>query len=218
MFVMPWTLRKRGILGMNRRNISYISRYNERRLFPLVDNKLKTKVLAEAACINTPKLIGLVESQYDVTRLDEILEGINGFAIKPANGSGGKGIMLLKRNAEGELVKSSASVVSLRQLQRHVSNTLAGLHSLGGSPDVALIEDLIEVDTFLSDYSYEGVPDIRAIVCRGFPVMAMIRLATRASDGKANLHQGAVERKSTRLNSSHVRISYAVFCLKKKTS
>src|SRR5690554_7351010 len=26
-----------------------------------------------------------------------------------------------------------------------------------------------------------------------------------------------VDRKSTRLNSSHVRISYAVFCLKKKT-
>lgn len=192
MFVMPWTLRKRGILGMNRRNISYISRYNERRLFPLVDNKLKTKVLAEAACINTPKLIGLVESQYDVSRLDEILEGINGFAIKPANGSGGKGIMVLKRNAEGEFVKSSGSVVSLAQLQRHVSNTLAGLHSLGGSPDVALIEDLIEVDTYLSDFSYEGVPDIRVIVCRGFPVMAMIRLATRASDGKANLHQGAV--------------------------
>src|SRR5690554_7787662 len=85
--------------------------------------------------------------------------------------------MVLKRNAEGEFVKSSGSVVSLRQLQRHVSNTLAGLHSLGGSPDVALIEDLIEVDTFLSDYSYECVPDIRVIFCRGFPVMAMIRLA-----------------------------------------
>src|SRR5438067_8292039 len=28
----------------------------------------------------------------------------------------------------------------------------------------------------------------------------------------------AVDRKSTRLNSSHVSISYAVFCLKKKTS
>src|SRR5207249_9374629 len=28
---------------------------------------------------------------------------------------------------------------------------------------------------------------------------------------------GALDRKSTRLNSSHVSISYAVFCLKKKT-
>src|SRR3989442_6285042 len=29
--------------------------------------------------------------------------------------------------------------------------------------------------------------------------------------------RGVIDRKSTRLNSSHVRISYAVFCLKKKT-
>src|SRR5690554_3539136 len=32
---------------------------------------------------------------------------------------------------------------------------------------------------------------------------------------KRQLHEGNVDRKSTRLNSSHVRISYAVFCLKK---
>src|SRR5690606_40695431 len=30
-------------------------------------------------------------------------------------------------------------------------------------------------------------------------------------------HFGKLDRKSTRLNSSHVKISYAVFCLKKKT-
>src|SRR5256885_12611795 len=29
-------------------------------------------------------------------------------------------------------------------------------------------------------------------------------------------HEGSVDRKSTRLNSSHLVISYAVFCLKKK--
>src|SRR5437868_9581296 len=32
------------------------------------------------------------------------------------------------------------------------------------------------------------------------------------------LFRGSVDRKSTRLNSSHVSISYAVFCLKKKTT
>lgn len=192
MFVMPWRLRQSGVLGMNRRNIGYISRYNQRRLFPLVDNKLKTKELAEAANISTPKLFGTVESQYDVSHLADILSGLNGFAIKPAKGSGGKGIMVLKRNAEGQLVKSSGDVVSISTLQRHVTNTLAGLHSLGGNPDVAIIEELIEFDGYLSEFSFEGVPDIRVIVCRGFPVMAMIRLATRASAGKANLHQGAV--------------------------
>lgn len=192
MFASPWQLNKRGILGMNRRNISYISRYNERRLFPLVDNKIKTKVLAEAANISTPKLIGLVENQYDVNHLADILKGINGFAIKPAKGSGGKGILVLRRNAEGEFVKNSGTQVSISDLQRHVTNILAGLHSLGGNTDVALIEELIEFDDYLAGFSFEGVPDIRVIICRGYPVMSMIRLATRASDGKANLHQGAV--------------------------
>src|SRR3989442_7495893 len=39
------------------------------------------------------------------------------------------------------------------------------------------------------------------------------------ADGKSNNSRiFIVDRKSTRLNSSHVRISYAVFCLKKKTT
>src|SRR3989442_2689486 len=33
---------------------------------------------------------------------------------------------------------------------------------------------------------------------------------------RRRLAEGYLDRKSTRLNSSHVRISYAVFCLKKK--
>src|SRR5690554_7426038 len=33
---------------------------------------------------------------------------------------------------------------------------------------------------------------------------------------KMNITELNIDRKSTRLNSSHVRISYAVFCLKKK--
>src|SRR5258707_5710116 len=35
-------------------------------------------------------------------------------------------------------------------------------------------------------------------------------------EGAELLHQPAEDRKSTRLNSSHANISYAVFCLKKK--
>lgn len=192
MWVLPSSLRRHGVLGMNRRNVSYISRYNPRHLYPLVDNKLKTKEIVEAAGITSPKLIGVIESQYDVSRIASILADHNGFAIKPAKGSGGKGIIVLFRDAQGQLVKSSGAVVSIAELQRHVSNTLAGLHSLGGSPDIALIEELIEFDPVLEPFSYEGVPDIRVIVCRGYPVMAMIRLSTQASDGKANLHQGAV--------------------------
>src|SRR5207249_11293694 len=41
------------------------------------------------------------------------------------------------------------------------------------------------------------------------------RCAPRAT-GRSSRHTAARDRKSTRLNSSHVSISYAVFCLKKK--
>ncbi|MAK91748.1 MAG: alpha-L-glutamate ligase-like protein, partial [Oleibacter sp.] len=191
MLTWPWRLKERGILGMNRRNVGYISRYNSRRLYPLVDNKLKTKMLAQQAGIASPALIGAISSQHDVNRLGDILSGVQGFAIKPAKGSGGKGILVLNKR-DGGFIKNSGSHLSLADLQRHTSNILAGLYSLGGTPDVALIEELIEFDQQLSEYSFEGVPDIRVIVCRGYPVMAMMRLSTRSSDGKANLHQGAV--------------------------
>ena len=80
----------------------------------------------------------------------------------------------------------------MHDLRRHLSNILAGLFSLGGKQDIALIEDLIHFDNVFEGYSYEGVPDTRVIVFQGFPVMCMMRLSTKASDGKANLHQGAV--------------------------
>src|SRR2546430_10950138 len=37
-----------------------------------------------------------------------------------------------------------------------------------------------------------------------------------STTGEVNVVSGRVDRKSTRLNSSHSQISYAVFCLKKK--
>src|SRR3712207_8420457 len=40
--------------------------------------------------------------------------------------------------------------------------------------------------------------------------------APRETDGGERVFDPAADRKSTRLNSSHANISYAVFCLKKK--
>ncbi|MFW6345971.1 MAG: alpha-L-glutamate ligase-like protein [Halomonas sp.] len=188
----PGKLRARGIIGMNRRNIRYIGRYNSRRLYPLVDDKLQTKLLAERFGITTPALIGTVSTQFGVKHIAELLAGHDGFVIKPAKGSGGKGILVIERVEGSDFVKPSGARLGLADIERHVSNILSGLYSLGGATDVALIEALINFDEGLSEYTYEGVPDIRVIVFRGFPVMAMMRLSTAASDGKANLHQGAV--------------------------
>jgi hypothetical protein len=81
-----------------------------------------------------------------------------GFAIKPAKGSSGKGILVIERRDGDEYVKPSGARVTRDDIERHVSNILSGLYSLGGSPDVALIEELILFDERFSDYTYEGVP------------------------------------------------------------
>ena len=44
-------------LGINQRNSDYIMRYNKRKLYPLVDDKLQTKQLAIDAEIAVPKLV-----------------------------------------------------------------------------------------------------------------------------------------------------------------
>ena len=134
----------------------------------------------------------LFSYQHDIKNLDTLLESHECFVIKPAQGSGGKGILVITGRDGDRYVKASGETLEFEDVNRHVSNILGGLYSLGGKSDVAMIESLILADPVFNDYSVEGVPDIRMIVFRGFPVMAMLRLATRASDGKANLHQGAV--------------------------
>lgn len=180
------------MLGINARNRNYIARYNPRRAFPLVDNKLQTKQVLEAAGLATPRLLFVIEYQYEVRTLEAQLAGLEAFCIKPGKGSGGKGILVIEHRRGDTFVKASGAEVGIEQIRRHVSNALAGLYSLGGQPDRALVEELIEFDPAFAGLSHEGVPDIRVVVFRGYPVMAMLRLATHASDGKANLHQGAV--------------------------
>ena len=192
MLAIPARLKAAGIIGMNRRNVELIAQHNPRRLYPLVDNKLKTKVLAEEAGLATPKLLGVVKTQGNVGELGEFLANCGSFVMKPANGSGGKGIMVISTHGNGSYYKPNGALLNLDQLQRHASNTLSGLFSLGSSPDVLMIEEMVEFSDVFDGFSFQGVPDIRIIVYCGYPVMAMVRLSTRASDGKANLHQGAV--------------------------
>ena len=190
--ISPFELRDLGILGMNERNIGFIGHYNQRKNYRLADNKLQTKSAALVRGTPVPELYGTVEYQFQVKNLHETLSGRDSFVIKPAQGSGGKGILVIT-DRDGDLfVKSSGALIDEREVRRHTSNILAGLHSLGGRNDCAMIEALIDFDPVLKDYSFEGVPDIRVIVFRGVPVMAMMRCATHSSDGKANLHQGAV--------------------------
>lgn len=181
-----------GVLGMNRRNADFIMRYNLRSAFPLVDDKVLTKGLAEKYQVPTPPTFFVIERNQDIAGLGEKLSSYREFALKPARGGGGSGILLVTdRKAEG-FVKPSGNVISWEDFTFHISNILSGIFSLGGLPDRAIIEGLLHPDPVFAAISYLGVPDIRIVVYLGVPVMAMVRLPTKSSDGKANLHLGGI--------------------------
>ena len=182
-WIAPRQLSQRGILGMNRRNVGYIGRYNSRDRYPLVDDKLKTKLIAHNAGLNVPELLHVVRTQREVEHIRAQLDPFSQFVIKPAQGSGGKGILVIVAKDDDGFIKSSGERIDLPTVKRHLSNIISGLHSLGGRYDVAIVESLVKVSPLFQDVSHEGVPDIRLIVFQGYPVMGMLRLATTASDG-----------------------------------
>ena len=191
-FSAPSKLREAGVLGMNARNFHVISKYNERRLYPLVDDKVQTKTLANNIGISTPKLIGKIEFQYEAKNILEIIRGYREFVIKPAQGSGGKGVLVITNYQDGIFTTASGRQISYKEVYQHISNILSGLYSLGGKYDTAIVEELVHFSNVFKEYSYQGVPDVRLIIYKGYPILAMTRLPTKASGGRANLHQGAV--------------------------
>ncbi len=192
MLAIARRLRSTGVLGINERNASYTLAWNKRHLYPLVDDKLRTKRLAQDAGIPVPELYGVVAVEHQVAELPEFLQGFQDFVVKPASGSGGDGIIVITGKAKGLYRRASGLLMDQQELKHHVSNILSGMYSLGGHPDKALIEYRVRFDPVFAAISYQGVPDVRIIVFCGVPVMSMVRLPTRMSDGKANLHQGAI--------------------------
>jgi alpha-L-glutamate ligase-like protein len=89
-------------------------------------------------------------------------------------------------------VKPSGTELTPGDLRNHVTNILAGLFSLGGKRDYALIEYRVLPAALLTALSFQGAPDIRVVMLHGYPVMAMLRASTKESDGRSNLHQGAI--------------------------
>ena len=191
-FRTPGELRDLGVVGINMRNARFLLPNNPRRLYDLVDNKLRTKALAEAEGMTVAETYGVLRTPLDAQRVEKILGGKESFVIKPTRGSGGKGIMVIDGKLGKNYVKPSGNEVTPADLKNHVSNILAGLFSLGGKRDYALIEYRVQPAKLLTAMSFQGAPDIRVVMLHGYPVMAMLRASTKESDGRSNLHQGAL--------------------------
>ncbi len=187
--------RKSGeILGMNARNLQYIRPLNRRRGRRIADDKLLAKRTLRKAGLPVPGLVATIRTREALDAFDwSTLPG--GFALKPNRGFGGEGIVVVygrKRGRDDAWVKADGSVVTVDDLRAHVRNILDGSFSLTNSPDIAFFEERLTLLKSLKPYAYKGIPDLRVIVYNRVPVMAMLRLPTKQSGGKANLQQGAI--------------------------
>lgn len=185
-------LRRAGVLGINRRNAGYTLRWNDRRFYPRVDDKLLTKRLCAAAGIPTPKLLAVARHYFELRTLPAHLAEQRSFVLKPAHGTMGNGVLVVAGRDERHLLRADGRRLSVDDFLYHAASILSGLYALGGQPDVAMVEERLEVHPAFEEIACGGVPDVRVIVFRGVPVMAMTRLPTRRSGGRANVHQGAV--------------------------
>lgn len=185
-------LKQAGVLGINHRNSAYALKYNPRKQYPLVDDKLKTKTLLNACGVPVPKLYARITADHQLKQLSQRLHNLEDFVVKPAHGAGGDGILVITNRIYERFRLANGTLLTLDDLAYHISCLLAGSCSLGGHPDEVLIEKRVVTDDAFASISHEGVPDIRIITLLGYPAMAMLRLPTRASSGKANLHQGAM--------------------------
>ncbi|MEN0005649.1 MAG: sugar-transfer associated ATP-grasp domain-containing protein, partial [Bacteroidota bacterium] len=180
----------RSAMGMNRRNIELIYPNNQVKDYKLADDKLMTKAVLEQYDLACAKTYAAIESIGGIHTAWESVQGYSKLAIKPANGRGGGGIKILKKNPQGQWM-SSGQPISDTQIFKHFADIIMGVYSLG-SRDRVLIEYCIEPHPFFHEIYPAGVPDFRVILLKHRPIMAMLRLPTDRSDGKANLHQGGL--------------------------
>jgi len=181
------------VLGINARNLDLIYKFNPRKYFKTVDDKLLTKKLLNAKSVPTPSTLAVFQNHFQLKDVEKQIEGTKGFAIKPSRGSGGRGILIVFRDRSGKLItdRTNPKPINIQELKAHISHILCGLYSLEKVSDTAFLEQLLEPEETLGELSHGGIPDIRIIVYNGQPIMAMTRIPTRHSQGKANLHQGA---------------------------
>lgn len=180
------------ILGLNARNLLY-EPLNPKKSVRFGTSKLRAKNFLQKHAITVATLYARLSTLEELQAFDWQSCGST-FVIKPANGSAGKGVLVIKkyRKAERVWVDLEDKRYTIDDLILHGRNILEGEYSTWGSEPMILVEERVPVHPDLSPYVEVGTPDVRVIVFNKIPVMAMIRLPTKSSGGRANLHQGAM--------------------------
>lgn len=180
------------ILGINMRN-ALIAKYNPRIAIERARDKVAAKVALESAGIACTGTVAVIDSHQKLMEFKPTRDMPDAWAIKPARGSQGDGILLAVRREGNTWFKGSGSPLTEDAVMHHIQKVVdGGFSGDSAAEDAALIEPLIIADPALAGIVPEGLPDLRVISLFHTPLMAMVRLPTNESDGKANLHQRAI--------------------------
>lgn len=194
MAIFDFFRKRNSILGMNSRNLDFIRPFNLSGAKKIADDKLFCKKTLIKNSIPTSNLIAKISSYNELENFDWQSLPFS-FALKPNRGFGGEGIIVVygkKKDSLDTWIKADSSLITISDLKNHIRNILDGSFSLSGVPDIAFFEERVCLLKLFKPYTYKGIPDIRVIVFNKVPVMAMLRLPTKESSGKANLQQGAI--------------------------
>jgi alpha-L-glutamate ligase-like protein len=186
--------KRKKLLGMDARNLEYVRPSNLKRARQIADDKILSKRILSKGEIPVPKLITKISSLEELEKF-EWNSLPDSFVLKPNRGFGGEGIVVVygrKKNRENIWIKADGSSVTVNDLKSHIQNIIDGAFSLANVSDIAFFEERLKLLKLFKPYAFKGIPDIRVIVYNKVPVMAMLRLPTKESQGKANLHQGAI--------------------------
>ncbi len=183
---------RRDVLGINRRNHDYLFRWNRRDRWRLVDDKIACKAALQAHGVPVPPVLDRCDAQWEIAGLGARLAAHRDFVLKPARGTGGGGIMIVVDRDGDAFVKASGVRLGWPYVAAHVADILAGVFSLSTREDSLLVEGRVVPEPVTGALAVGGVADLRVLMLRGVPILAMLRLPTRRSDGRANLHVGGV--------------------------
>ena len=180
------------ILGLNARTQLFAYKYNTKRGKNIADSKIQSARVLKKAKVARPKIYKKFIDPRQVMEFDWNALPPK-FALKPSRGMGGEGIIVVKRRLkDGGWLTTQKERIKVDDLKLHTLDILEGAYSMGNVPDVAFIQEYIGRAKVFRRWAYRGTPDIRIIIFNKIPVMAMLRLPTKESGGRANLHQGAI--------------------------
>jgi alpha-L-glutamate ligase-like protein len=181
------------VVGINRRNVELVYAHNARRDYRFADDKLLSKQLLRAAGVATPETLVLCDGLHAVAPALTALSARTQFVVKPASSSGGQGILVIgERLADDSgFVRASGAPLSDDALRAHLASIVFGAFS-ADTGDVAYAEQRVVAHPLLDALWPHGLCDVRVLTLNAKPLMAMLRVPTLRSDGRANLHQGAL--------------------------